>query len=80
MYFRMFSRNLAKRHAENQKFLNFRYERTVGWNRFKKRTAQRKDYRFFKCPSCKQRVRVPRGHGKIEITCPKCRTCFVKKS
>ena len=73
MYFRVFSRNVNKRYAENQKFLNARYEWTVKAERRKKRFAQRKQYKFFKCPMCKQEVRVPRGHGKICITCPKCR-------
>ena len=71
MYFRVFSRNINKRYAENQKFLNARYEWTVKAERRKKRFAQRKQYKFFKCPMCKQEVRVPRGHGKICITCPK---------
>ena len=80
MYFRVFSRNTSKRYEENQKYLNFRYNRTVAWNRFKKRMGQRKDYCFFKCPTCKQEVRVPKGHGKVEITCPKCREKFVKRT
>lgn len=80
MYFRIFSKNTAKRYEENQKYLNFRYNRTVAWNRFKKRLAERKTHRFYKCPSCKQKVRVPKGHGKIEITCPKCRETFTRKS
>lgn len=80
MYFRIFSKNTAKRYEENQKYLNFRYNRTVAWNRFKKRMAERKTHRFYKCPSCKQKVRVPKGHGKIEITCPKCRETFTRKS
>lgn len=80
MYFRVFSRNTSKRYEENQKYLNFKYNRTVSWNRFKKRAAQRRDYRFYKCPMCKQEVRVPKGHGKIEITCPKCREQFIRRS
>lgn len=80
MYFRIFSKNTAKRYEENQKYLNFRYNRTVAWNQFKKRLAERKTHRFYKCPSCKQKVRVPKGHGKIEITCPKCRETFTRKS
>ena len=43
MYFRVFSKNTAKRDEENQKYLNFRYNRTVSWNRFKKRMAQSRD-------------------------------------
>ena len=80
MYFRVFSRNVNKRYAENQKFLNARYEWTIKAERRKKRFAQRKQYKFFKCPMCKQEVRVPRGHGKICITCPKCREQFVRRS
>ncbi len=80
MYFRVFSRNTAKRYEENQKYLNFRYNRTVAWNKFKKRVAQSRDYRFFKCPMCKQQVRVPKGHGKVEITCPKCRETFIRRT
>ena len=60
-YYRIFSKNISKRYAENQKFLNARYEWTVKAERRKKRFAQRKQYKFFKCPMCKQEVRVPRG-------------------
>lgn len=80
MYFRVFSRNTSKRYEENRKYLDFRYNRTVAWNRFKKRFAQRRNYKFFKCPMCRQEVRVPRGHGKIEITCPKCREKFIRRT
>lgn len=79
-YFRMFSRNVEKRYAENQKYLNWKYRLVVKKDQRKKRWAQRKTYHFYKCPNCKQTVRVPRGKGKICITCPKCRTEFVKKS
>ncbi len=80
MYYRMFSRNVSKRYEENQKFLNLRYNSIVEWNKKKKHFAQRKTYCFFKCPQCKQEVRVPRGHGKICITCPRCRTEFIKRT
>ena len=80
MYFRMFSKNVSKRYEENQKYLNFRYQAVVWWNRKKKHFEQRKTYRFFHCPNCKQEVRVPKGHGKICITCPKCRTEFIKRT
>ena len=80
MYFRVFSTNVGKRYQENQKFLNLRYQAVVKWNKFVTRMKQRKNYRFFKCPTCKQTVRVPKGHGKICITCPKCREEFVKRT
>lgn len=79
-YWRMMSRNVAKRYEENQKYRDFRYRAAVKKNQLKKQWEQRKIYRFFRCPQCKQKVRVPKGRGKICITCPKCRTEFVKKS
>lgn len=78
--FRMFSRNVSKRYEENQKYLNIRYRATVKRDRMKKRFAQRDTYRFFKCPDCRQTVRVPKGKGKICITCPKCKKEFVRRS
>ena len=79
-YFRMFSKNISKRYAENQKYLTM----TAGIRRkiasWKSQLAQRKVYHIYRCPGCKQKIRVPRGRGKIEIRCPKCNTRFVKKS
>lgn len=79
-YFRMFSKNISKRYAENQKYLTV----TAGIRRklasWKSQLAQRKIYHIYRCPGCKQKIRVPRGRGKIEIRCPKCNTRFVKKS
>lgn len=79
-YFRVFSRNVYKRSAENKAYLQLR-NRIGGWFSVrKKRVSQCKDYRFYTCPSCKQNLRVPRGKGKISLTCPKCRTQFERKS
>ena len=66
--FRMFSRNTYKRYQENRKFL-----------RFLERIKDR-EHRYFDCPRCRQPVRVPRGKGKISITCPKCKEKFIKKT
>jgi len=66
--FRSFSRQTYKRYQENRKFLNF-------FQRIKDR-----EHRYFACPKCRQSVRVPKGKGKIAITCPKCREKFVKKT
>ena len=79
-YFRMFSRNIAKRSAENQKYLNMVWKSKVKFGKFKNRIVQSKDYHIYKCPSCGQKIRIPRGKGKICITCPKCRTELEKKS
>ena len=66
--FRTFSRNTYKRYQENRKFLQL-------MDRIKDR-----QHRYFNCPRCRQVVRVPRGKGKISITCPKCREKFIKKT
>ena len=79
-YWRAFSRNIAKRQQENQRFLNLRYQSAVKWNKFKSRREQKKIYRFYKCPQCQQMVRVPKGRGRICITCPKCQAEFIRKS
>ena len=80
IFFRMFSKKLNKRRAENLKYTTMRYQTAIKWNKWKTHLKQKKDYRFFKCPACTQKVRVPKGHDKIEVTCPKCRERFVRKS
>ena len=66
--FRTLSRNTYKRYQENRKFRQIFY-----------RLKDRQN-RYFNCPKCRQMVRVPRGKGKIAITCPRCREKFVKKT
>jgi predicted RNA-binding Zn-ribbon protein involved in translation (DUF1610 family) len=79
-YFRMFSRNIEKRYQENMKYLAWE-QRVKGWWQDRKyRLEAGKDYRFFNCPQCGAHVRVPKGRGKIIITCPKCRKEFIKKT
>lgn len=79
-YVRMFSRNYTKRWAENQKYLSFRNRITGRIRREKNYARQRKTHRIYTCPTCRQKIRVPKGKGKIEISCPKCRTRFIKRS
>lgn len=79
-YYRMMSRQVERRYEENQKFLNWRYRLAVKRNRRKEHLRQRKTHHFYKCPSCKQKVRVPKGKGRICITCPKCKEEFIKNS
>jgi hypothetical protein len=66
--FRSFSRQTYKRYQENRRFLMLI-----------DRIKDRKN-RYFECPRCRQIVRVPRGKGKIAITCPKCKEKFIKKT
>lgn len=80
VYIRMFSRNISKRYAENQKYLALenRLRRFFGQKRYL--MHQRKEYHIYKCPGCKQKIRIPRGKGKISIRCPKCGEEFIKNS
>jgi LSD1 subclass zinc finger protein len=78
--FRIFSRNLAKRRAENGRFLAFWGDAKSGFAGWRSRRAQTREYRFFVCPGCRNRLRVPRGKGNIQITCPKCGQRFSGKS
>lgn len=79
-YFRLFSRNIPKRYAENQTFLTRTYFIRSFFMRQKNIWMQRKTHHVYTCPTCKQKIRIPRGKGKIEIRCPKCGTTFIKKS
>ena len=80
IYFRMFSRNIYKRQEENGKYLRRKYQITSRLNVLKERWKQRKEYKFFTCPSCHTVLRVPRGRGKLKIVCRKCGTSFMGKS
>lgn len=66
--FRCLSRNTYKRYQENRKYLQF-------WERVKDRS-----HKYYRCPRCRQTVRVPKSKGKIAITCPKCKEKFIKKT
>ena len=78
-YFRMFSRNVTRRREENGKYLRRRYAVLAALKLRQEKWVQRKDYKFFTCPSCKTTLRVPRGHGKIKIVCRKCGSSFTGK-
>lgn len=76
----MLSRNINKRYAENQVFLKYWNKVKGVFTQGKVWAANKKVYKYFKCPSCKVKVRVPKGKGMLEITCPKCGRTFRKKS
>jgi len=80
VYIRMFSRKLEARRAENQRFLQLTGRVTGAFRGLKDRWTMRKDYVFFHCPSCRALLRVPRGKGKIRVTCRKCGSAFERKT
>ena len=78
--FRMFSRNTTHRRAENDKFIRYWWPIRTRATRLIANLKHRKTHRFFKCPSCSNMLRVPKGKGKLQITCPKCCERFIKKT
>lgn len=70
-YFRMFSRNAAKRSMENRRYLEIKDSLIRRGDR---------EHRIYHCPNCGQKVRVPRGKGRISIRCPKCGYEFIKRT
>lgn len=79
-YFRIFSRNISRRQQENQRFLQLVAPITRRWNQIKTRRRQRNLYCFFKCPQCGTVLRVPKGKGRIRITCKSCGHVFERNS
>lgn len=80
VYFRIFSRDLAKRGAENQRYLRYQNSFLHWKHRLTERFRQRKTHRFYRCPACHTNLRVPKGKGKIFIRCPKCGEGFERKT
>ncbi|NLJ78868.1 MAG: hypothetical protein GX329_05860 [Tissierellia bacterium] len=80
IFYRTFSRDIGKRYQENIKFLNI-------WSPIRNKVRGRinrmkglRNYRYYKCSNCKQKLRVPRGKGRISITCPKCNMAMIKRT
>ena len=72
-YFRILSKNVYKRVAENRKFVESKKIAKTRWE-------QRKTHKFYRCPKCKTWLRVPKGRGTITITCVKCSHKFDKRT
>ena len=77
---RTLSRRLDKRRAENARYFQLRNKFVYGFRNWRERRKQSKDYCFFRCPSCRAMLRVPRGKGRIRVTCRKCGNAFEKRT
>ena len=80
IYLRTFSRNIPKRYEENRKFLHLRDRVSSFFRNFRSDFAQRREYHIYKCPRCSQKIRIPRGKGRIMVRCPRCGDEFKKRS
>ncbi|MDP4110348.1 MAG: hypothetical protein Q8878_10015 [Bacillota bacterium] len=78
--FRMLSRNVSKRSMENYRFTMLTSPLYSWFLTTRNRYRDRKTYKYFKCPKCHANLRVPRGKGKVKVTCVKCRHEFNKKT
>lgn len=77
---RILSKNFSKRYNENRIYMNVVGPPLDSIRLFFKHLKQRRTHKFVKCPHCKQKLRIPRKKGKIEITCPKCHNSFEGRS
>ena len=84
VYVRMLSKDTARRAEENRRYLDVK-DRVVSFfkgfgSRGRHDSSAQADFRIYRCPKCGQKIRIPKGHGMVEITCPKCRTRFRKRT
>ncbi len=79
-YVRMLSRRYDRRRAENEVYLSAKGAVRRWFASIKTRWSQRREYRFFRCPSCHALLRVPKGKGRIQLICRKCGNRFERKS
>lgn len=77
---RVFSKNISARARENYKYLGIVNSVKNTFKKIKLTFFGSKTHRYYSCPKCKQTIRVPKGKGKICITCPKCRNEFIKRT
>ena len=77
--FRLLSRNIERRRMENMKFMKAAGP-VISWFHMRRNIRRDKEHVYFKCPSCGQRLRVPRGKGQITVTCRSCGASFQEKS
>jgi len=80
IYFRTLSRNLEKRRRENAWYLRKTWAVKNGVRNWTERAKQSRDYAFFRCPSCRAMLRVPRGKGRLRVTCRKCGNSFERRT
>ena len=78
-YYRILSKDISARYQENQRYIQARAKVKTKWNDLTGRSGD-STHRIYKCPTCGQKVRVPKGKGKISIHCPNCNCDFIKRT
>ena len=77
--YRILSRNLERRRAENAKFMTLAGP-VIRWFKMRRTVRRDREHRYFRCPNCGQYLRVPRGKGRITVNCRSCGISFEEKS
>ena len=78
--YRMLSKNISRRYTEKEKFLHLKAKLTAWYKVKRDAWTNRKTHKYFRCQNCRASIRVPRGVGKIRVSCPKCRKEMIKKA
>ncbi len=78
--YRMFSKDIQKRSKENVAYMKYFGDFKRKLNNLKLWLVGTKTHKYYTCSKCKQTIRVPRGKGKIAITCPKCKAEFIRRT
>ncbi|MDO4731689.1 MAG: hypothetical protein Q4B14_06205 [Clostridia bacterium] len=78
-FYRVLSKNISARQKENQFFLKYWNKIRYGFKAANKNFKDHQEHKYFKCPNCSQKLRAPRGRGKIRVTCQRCGRTFDKK-
>jgi len=78
--YRMLSRNINRRRAENDRFIRFWWPVRSKIKNIIRKIKDKRKYVYYKCPTCKLKLRVPKGKGKIRITCPRCWEWLISES
>lgn len=79
LIFRVFSRNIAARQRENRAFLRI-WSPVVSWFRMRHTISADAMHKYFRCPNCREYVRIPKGVGRVRIRCKRCMTEFERKT
>lgn len=78
--FRMMSRNVEKRSDENRRFVAKYEQLRKSLTQARARFANRKEYKYFRCPECKSWIRLKRDTGEVTVTCSRCHTSFDQRA
>lgn len=77
---RVLSKEKGNRRKELQQYIKWKQTVLTSYRTYRNRWIQRKAFKITKCPSCKQKIRIPRGRKKVRVTCPSCQNKFIKKT